>query len=262
MDWKQIEMTNTSKVIITAGASGIGLETAKAFLATGAKVVVCDIDNEALGAVNHQYPEIKTHFCNVANTDDTERFIKIAASQLDGIDTLINNAGVGGPTEKIENISPEDWSNCLNVCLTSQFNCIRTSVSYLKQSKNASIINVSSTAGRMGFAMRSPYAAAKWGVIGLTKSLAIELGNYDIRVNAILPGIVAGTRQESVLKNKARIRNMSYEQVEAEALSYSSIKKYVTASDIANQILFLASDSGNMVSGQAISVCGDLKMLS
>ncbi|MDG2473842.1 MAG: SDR family oxidoreductase [Paracoccaceae bacterium] len=255
-------MTNTAKVIITAGASGIGLETAKAFLANGAKVVICDIDEEALESVKQKYSEINTQFCNVANSDETEKFIEIAANQLGGIDTLVNNAGIGGPTEKIENISPEEWSNCLNVCLTSQFNCIRTSVSYLKQSKNASIINVSSAAGRMGFAMRSPYATAKWGVIGLTKSLSIELGNYDIRVNAILPGIVAGKRQESVLKNKARIRNISYDEVEAEALSYSSIKKYVNASDIANQILFLAGKTGSMISGQAISVCGDLKMLS
>ena len=255
-------MTNTAKVIITAGASGIGLETAKAFLANGAKVVICDIDEEALESVKQKYSEINTQFCNVANSDETEKFIEIAANQLGGIDTLVNNAGIGGPTEKIENISPEEWSNCLNVCLTSQFNCIRTSVSYLKQSKNASIINVSSAAGRMGFAMRSPYATAKWGVIGLTKSLSIELGNYDIRVNAILPGIVAGKRQESVLKNKARIRNISYDEVEAEALSYSSIKKYVSASDIANQILFLAGKTGSMISGQAISVCGDLKMLS
>ena len=124
-----------------------------------------------------------------------------------------NNAGIGGPTAPIENITPEEWSKCLDVCLSSQFNCIRASVSYLKQSDNASIINLSSAAGRMGFAMRSPYAAAKWGVIGLTKSLAIELGDYDIRVNAILPGIVSGARQEAVLKSKARIKNMSYEQV-------------------------------------------------
>ncbi len=255
-------MSKKLKVVVTAGASGIGLATAIAFSKTGAEVVICDINEEALDAAKLGNPKLKVKHCDVSNPDTTKEFIHSAARQLGGIDTLVNNAGVGGPTAPIENITPEEWSKCLDVCLSSQFNCIRSSVPYLKESNNASIINLSSAAGRMGFAMRSPYAAAKWGVIGLTKSLAIELGVYDIRVNAILPGIVAGARQEAVLKNKARIKNLSYEQVEAEALSYSSIKKYVSATDIANQIIFLASTKGLMISGQAISICGDLKMLA
>ena len=256
------KMNDITKVIITAGASGIGLETAKTFDESGAKVVICDIDEEALHSITQNHPTIIAEHCDVSDPTATEKFIKNSADKLGGIDTLINNAGIGGPTAPIDQISPKEWSECINVCLNSQFNCCRVAVSYLKKSNNASIINLSSAAGRMGFALRSPYAAAKWGVIGLTKSLAIELGDYNIRVNAILPGIVAGARQETVLKNKARIRNISYEQVEAEALSYSSIKKYVSAKDIANQITFLASEKGNMISGQAISLCGDLKMLS
>ena len=200
--------------------------------------------------------------CDVSKPDATEQFIKSAAKHLGGIDTLVNNAGIGGPTATIEKILPEEWSKCLDVCLTSQFNCIRAAVPFLKDSNNASIINLSSAAGRMGFAMRSPYAAAKWGVIGLTKSLAIELGDLNIRVNAVLPGVVSGERQEAVLRSKAEIRNISYEKVEAEALSYSSIKNYVSAADIASQIIFLAGKNGRMISGQAISVCGDLKMLA
>ena len=255
-------MSKKLKVVITAGASGIGLETAIAFSESGAEVVICDINEEALDAAKLDNPKLECKYCDVSDPYTTEKFINNAAKQLGGIDTLINNAGTGGPTAPIENITPEEWSKCLDVCLSSQFNCIRSSVRYLKESNNPSIINLSSAAGRMGFAMRSPYAAAKWGVIGLTKSLAIELGSFDIRVNAILPGIVAGARQEAVLKNKARIKNTSYEQVEAEALSYSSIKKYVSATDIANQIIFLASTKGQMISGQAISICGDLKMLA
>lgn len=253
---------DSSKVIITAGASGIGLETAKAFLNCNSLVAICDIDQDALKKVKEEYPDIHTEVCDVANATDTKNFIKSTAKKLGGIDTLVNNAGIGGPTNKIEDVSSEEWSKCLDVCLSAQFNCIKASVPYLKKSDNPSIINLSSAAGRMGFALRTPYAAAKWGVIGLTKSLAIELGEHNIRVNAILPGIVAGIRQESVLKTKARKRNISYEQVEAEALSYASIKQYVSASDIANQIMFLANQSGRMISGQAISVCGDLKMLS
>ena len=258
----KFDMAKNLKVIITAGASGIGLETAKAFSADGARVAICDIDDHALNSIKKSFPKIYSEHCDVSDPNACEQFIKSAAKQLGGIDTLVNNAGIGGPTAPIENISYQEWTKCLDVCLTSQFNCIRTSVFFLKKSSNASIVNLSSAAGRMGFAMRSPYAAAKWGVVGLTKSLAMEFGDYNIRVNAVLPGVVAGKRQEAVLINKARLKNMSYEQIEAEALSYSSIKKYVSAIDIANQIIFLASERGRMISGQAISVCGDLKMLA
>lgn len=251
-----------AKVIVTAGASGIGLETTKAFLKNGAKVAICDIDETALKLVKVEYPDIYIQKCDVSNPTETETFIKNSVTFLEGLDTLVNNAGVGGPTARIEDISPQDWENCISICLGGQFNCTRASVKYLKESLNPSIVNISSAAGRMGFAMRTPYAAAKWGVIGLTKSLSIELGEYNIRVNAVLPGVVSGKRQETILKAKAVAKSIPYEEVEIEALSYSSIKQYVTAIDIANQILFLASENGKMISGQAISVCGDLKMLS
>jgi NAD(P)-dependent dehydrogenase (short-subunit alcohol dehydrogenase family) len=255
-------MKKQYNVIITAGASGIGLETAKAFNKINYNVAICDIDEQAINRLNKTDPDIYTAVCDVSDYKMTEMFIGSTAQKLGGIDTLVNNAGIGGPTGKIEEILPNDWSKCLNVCLGGQFNSIRASIIHLKRSQNPSIINLSSAAGKMGFSMRSPYAAAKWGVIGLTKSLAIELGEYNIRVNAVLPGIVSGQRQEDILRKKAVAKDMTFEQVELEALSYSSIKKYVTASDIANQIIFLANESGKMISGQAISVCGDLKMLS
>ena len=255
-------VTRHNKVIITAGASGIGFETAKEFINGGAKVAVCDIDSEALEAAKRNLPGLLTYFCDVSKPEETKTFIENAAKQLHGIDTLVNNAGIGGPTKKIEDITPEEWNNCIDICLGGQFNCISSTVKYLKESNNPSIINLSSAAGRMGFALRTPYSAAKWGVIGLSKSLAIELGEYGVRVNAVLPGVVSGKRQEKILKSKAAARNISYEEVEAEALSFASIKQYVSPLDIAKQIVFLASDSGKMISGQAISVCGDLKMLS
>ncbi|MEE2773836.1 MAG: SDR family oxidoreductase [Pseudomonadota bacterium] len=255
-------MIKNQKVIITAGASGIGLETLKTFVAAGAKVAICDIDQGALEDVRAQYPDVFSNYCDVSDASQTESFIQSAASQLDGIDTLINNAGVGGPTARIEDITSAEWNKCLSVCLGAQFHCSRASVNFLKQSSNASIVNLSSAAGRMGFALRTPYAAAKWGVIGLTKSLAIELGEYNIRVNAVLPGVVSGARQEKVLREKAASKNITYEEMEKQALSYSSIKNYVSAADIANQIFFLSGETGRMISGQAISVCGDLKMLS
>jgi NAD(P)-dependent dehydrogenase (short-subunit alcohol dehydrogenase family) len=184
-----------------------------------------------------------------------------AIGNLRSLDVLVNNAGVAGPTSKVEEMNPEDWDRCLDICLTGQFNCARLAVPLLRKSKNASIVNISSAAGRLGFAMRTPYAAAKWGVIGFTKSLSIELGADNIRVNAILPGLVAGDRQRRVLEAKAQQHGISYAEMERTAFSYTSIKEYVTSDQLADQILFMCSPRGKTISGQAISICGDTQML-
>ena len=148
------------------------------------------------------------------------------------------------------------------MCIRDRFNCARLAVPHLRASKNASITNISSAAGRFGFAMRAPYAAAKWGVIGFTKSLSIELGGDNIRVNAILPGLGAGDRQRRVLEAKAQQRGISCQEMEAQAFSFTSIKDYVTPRQIADQIVFLSSPRGRTISGQDISVCGDTRMLA
>ncbi len=250
------------RVVITAGAAGIGLETARAFREEGAEVVVCDADPQAVASVADELPGVKASVCDVTDRGAVTTFIEDAAKQMGGIDVLVNNAGNAGPTAPVEEVHPEDWDRCLEVCLTGQFNCTRVAVPYLRKSGNPSIVNLSSAAGRHGFAMRTPYAAAKWGVIGFTKSLSIELGGDGIRVNAILPGIVAGDRQRRVMEAKAQQKGVSVKEIEAEAFSYTSIKDYVTQQQIADQILFIVSPRGRTISGQAISVCGDIKMLA
>jgi NAD(P)-dependent dehydrogenase (short-subunit alcohol dehydrogenase family) len=249
------------RVLVTAGAGGIGLAIARRFVGEGAKVHVCDVDEMALGAVAESDPAITRSQCDVSDRAAVRRMFDEALGQLGGLDVLVNNAGIAGPTSKIEDMNPEDWDRCVDVCLTGQFNCTRLAVPQLRESSNASIVNLSSAAGRVGFAMRTPYAAAKWGVIGLTKSLAIELGPDKIRVNAILPGLVAGDRQRRVLEAKAQQRGISYAEMERIAFSYTSIKDYVTPEQIADQILFMCSPRGRTISGQAISICGDTQML-
>lgn len=250
------------RVLVTAGANGIGLATARAFAAEGARVHVCDVDGKGLAALAESDPAISRSVCDVSDRVAVARLFDETLAALGGLDCLVNNAGVAGPTGRVDEIAPEDWDSCVAIDLTGQFNCTRLAVAHLKQSGNPSIVNLSSQAGKHGFPMRSPYAAAKWGVIGFTKALAAELGEFGIRANAICPGLVDGARQQSVIANKARSLNLSIDEMTSRLFSGVSIKRFVDPSDIARQIVFLASPHGKTISGQEISVCGDTRMLS
>jgi NAD(P)-dependent dehydrogenase (short-subunit alcohol dehydrogenase family) len=164
------------RVIVTAGAAGIGREVARAFLHEGALVQICDVDRRALAELASSDPELKSSVCDVSDREAVTRFIDAAASALGGLDCLINNAGIAGPTGRVDEISPEEWDRTLAVNITGQFNCVRVALRHLAKSSNPSIINLSSTAGRLGFPLRTPYAASKWAVVGFTKSLAVEQG--------------------------------------------------------------------------------------
>ena len=185
---------NDARVLLTAGASGIGLATARAFAREGARVHVCDVDREALNALTTTDPTLTRSVCDVADRTAVARLFDEALRTLGGLDVLVNNAGIAGPTAACEAIDPPDWERTLAVNITGQFNCAQLAIPHLRKSKNPSITNLSSAAGRFGFPLRTPYAASKWAVIGFTKSLSIELGSDGIRVNAICPGSVAGRR--------------------------------------------------------------------
>jgi NAD(P)-dependent dehydrogenase (short-subunit alcohol dehydrogenase family) len=250
-----------ARVLVTAGAAGIGLEVARAFMREGARVHVCDVDTSALAALKTSDPSVTASRCDVSDRKAVAAMFEAALAQLGGLDVLVNNAGIAGPTGRVEEINPEDWDRCVDICLTSQFNCARLAIPHLRNSGNASIVNLSSAAGKLGFPLRSPYSAAKWGVIGFTKSLAIELGPDGIRCNAILPGIVTGDRIRRVFEAKAQQRGISFAEMETTMLQYTSMKSYVTPQQIADQIVFICSTRGRTISGQAISVCADTIML-
>ena len=216
------------RVLVTAGASGIGLATARAFARDGARVYVCDVDAAALDALAASDPGLTRSACDVADPVSVGHLFDTVTSALGGLDALVNNAGIAGPTAACEDVALRDWERTLAVNLTGQFLCAQRAIPLLKASRNASIANLSSAAGRFGFPNRTPYAASKWGVIGFTKSLSIELGPHGIRVNAICPGSVAGPRIDAVF---------------------------------ANAIVFLASPLGANISGHALPVDGDTQAL-
>ncbi len=249
------------RVLITAGASGIGLHTARAFVREGARVHICDVDREALEAVRQSDPDITSSVCDVSDRNAVAALFETALAELGGLDCLINNAGIAGPTGAVDQIAPEDWDKCLAVTLTGQFNCTRLAVEALKASDNASIINLSSAAGKFSFPGRSAYSAAKWGVVGFTKTIARELGAHGIRCNAILPGVVEGERIRQVIRAKAESLGTSYEDVESDLLGAASIKEMVDPDQLADMMVFLASKRSKTTSGQAISIDADLQML-
>jgi NAD(P)-dependent dehydrogenase (short-subunit alcohol dehydrogenase family) len=250
-------MVSGRRVLITAGAGGIGLAIAKAFVAEGAKVHICDIDREALRVVTEAEPSITSTICDVSDRSAVERLVSEAAGTLGGIDALVNNAGISGPTAPLETMDPDAWEAVLRVNLTGTFNVTRLAIPYLKQSGNGAIIMMSSLAGKFGYRNRSPYSTTKWGLIGLTRTLSLELGDAGVRVNAILPGAVEGERIQQVFEGRARVSGKSLDEVAAEALANQSIKRFVDPEYIAALAVFLASDRGRSISGQAISIDGD-----
>ncbi len=249
------------RVLVTAGASGIGLAIAEAFAREGARIHICDISEEVLSVCIAKHPDWASTLCDVSNEAQVEQLFKDVSIKMGGLDVLINNAGIAGPTGNIEDLPIDDWHQTINVNLNAQFYCARLAVPLLKQSDNASIICLSSVAGRLGYAYRTPYAVTKWAIIGLIKSLAIELGPDGIRVNALLPGIVEGPRIEQVIAARAEAVGVTHEEMTQEYINKVSLRKMVTAQDVANQALFLCSSLGASISGQPISVCGNVEYL-
>jgi NAD(P)-dependent dehydrogenase (short-subunit alcohol dehydrogenase family) len=248
------------RVVVTAGADGIGRAIADTLADHGARVHICDISEAALGKCTAERPQYGATLCDVADEAQVDRLFEEAASTLGGLDALVNNAGIAGPTAAIEEIDAADWRRTIEVNLNGQFYCARRAVPLLKASQGA-MINISSVAGRLAYAYRTPYAASKWAVVGLSQSLAKELGPYGVRVNAILPGMVQGPRIERVIAARAEALGLSYQEVEKQYLEKISLRRMVSAQDIANMALFLCSPEGRNVSGQSLSVCGHSEML-
>jgi NAD(P)-dependent dehydrogenase (short-subunit alcohol dehydrogenase family) len=242
------------RVVVTAGCSGIGRAIADAFEDAGAKVVVCDVDHTMITASS------RTAFhCDVSDEAQVAAFFEAATSHLGGIDVLVNNAGIAGPTLPVEDMPLEAWNRTLAVNLTGQFLCARAVIPAMKAQRSGAIINLSSTAGKLGMPLRSAYSASKYGVRGLTDVLAIELGAFGIRVNAILPGMVSGPRLDRVVAEQAARLGLSGEEYLPMMLHNISMHTAVAAEDVAAMAVFLASPAARYVSGQSIGVCANFE---
>ncbi|MDR6374017.1 SDR family oxidoreductase [Paraburkholderia caledonica] len=250
------------RVFVSAGAAGIGLAIAEAFIEAQAEVYICDVNQAAIDAATSRFRKLHAGIADVSKQAQVDQIIDDARRKLGGLDVLVNNAGIAGPTGAVEELDPAQWESTVSTNLNSQFYFLRKAVPVLKETSDcASIIAMSSVAGRLGYPFRTPYASTKWAIVGLVKSLAAELGPSNVRVNAILPGVVEGERMDRVISARADALGIPFNAMREEYLKKISLRRMVTVDDIAAMALFLASPAGSNVTGQAISVDGNVEYL-
>ena len=228
-------------------------------MASGATVHICDIAQALLEDFKSANPMLGVTRADVSDPEQVDRLFQEVETHLGGLDILINNVGVSGPTAAVEDVSVADWQATLAVNLNSHFYCVRKAVPLLKAAKGGSIVSIASTAGLMGYPLRAPYAVSKWALIGFTKTLAMELGEFKIRVNAVCPGSVEAPRMDRVIAAEAKARNIAADTVREGYQRQASLRTFVRARDIADMVLFLCSEAGERISGQALSVDGNIE---
>ena len=249
-------------IVISAAADGIGWCITNSFLDKGYTVFASDINQKKIDVLN-EHPLINNklfiHRVDAGDANSVKSYFE--SLKLSSIDAIINNVGIAGPTGTMEDISVEDWNQTIETNLNSHFYFTKYAIPLLKNNKGGSIINLSSTGGIFGFPLRTPYAASKWAIIGITKSLAMELGEFNIRVNAICPGSVSGERMDRVIKAKAKSLGINESELREDFEDMVSLKTFVDKEDIANMAVFLLSDQAHRISGQVMTVDGNTERM-
>ena len=250
--------------IVTGGGRGIGRAIALRFAAEGAAVTVSGTTREAIDAVAEEIRErggrALAVAADVADESQVEHMVSTTLSEFGGIDILVNNAGIAGPTALVPEISREDWDRTLAINLTGAFLCAKHALPHLIERRSGCIINITSVAGLKAYAYRSPYAASKWAMIGLTRTLAEEAGRYNITVNAIAPGPVRGPRIDNVIRNRAAAMNRPFEEVERDYVEPTALKRMVEEEDIAAMAVFLASSEGRNITGETLNISSGYRL--
>lgn len=250
------------RVLISAGAGGIGRAIAQAYVDAGAKVHIADVDPVALGRTTAELGSVTGTAGDISKAADVARVIADVKEYLGGLDVLVNNAGISGPTAPVEDVPAEAWDSVISVNLNGTFNVTQQAIPLLKESAAGSIIVMSSLAGRFGYPNRAAYSTTKWGLVGLTKTLALELGPFGITANSIHPGAVDGPRFRDVIAGRAELSGRSMDEELEDALALQSVKSLVDPADIAALVLFLTGPHGRSISGQMLPIDGDSKAAS
>lgn len=245
------------RVLVTGGAGGIGLAITRAFVDAGARVHVADPDAAALAAVTNGVDAVTGSVCDITDPTAVTAMLGDLVTALGGLDVLVNNAGIAGPTAPVDEYAPDAWDAVVAVNLTGTFAVTRRAIPLLKQSPAGSIIVMSSLAGRFGYPNRVAYATTKWGLVGFTKTLALELGPFGITANSIHPGAVEGERVRQVLRGRAERSGRTTDEEAERALDNQSIRRFADPVDIAALIVFLAGPHARSISGQMIPIDGD-----
>ena len=260
----QLKLLN-KKIIISAAADGIGWSIAQECMLNGAIVYISDKNKQFLDEISKHDLYEKQLFLDRVNAhevQEVENYFNKIKNNVDSIDALINNVGIAGPTGKLEELNINDWKETIDININSHFYYNKFSIPLIKKNNGGSIINLSSTAGLFGFPLRSPYTASKWAVIGMTKALAIELGEFNIRVNAICPGAVSGDRMKRVIVAKAKSLSVKEEAIKKDYESMVSLKTFVDKKDISNMAVFLLSEEAKNISGQVMTVDGNTERMN
>lgn len=250
------------RVLITAGAGGIGLAIAKAFVASGARVHIVDVNAEAVQDITRQTPAITGSVGDISKPADLDALFGEVRNQLGGLDVLVNNAGIAGATAPVADYPIDTWNAVVGINLTGTFMVTQRAIPLLKESAAGSIIVMSSLAGRFGYPNRVAYSTTKWGLVGFTKTLSMELGPSGITANSIHPGAVDGPRIRSVFEGRAKVSGRTVDEEIESAMANQSVKHFVDPADIAALAVFLAGPHARTISGQMFPIDGDSKSAS
>ena len=250
--------------IVTGGGKGIGKAIAARYAKEGAAVVVNGTDTEAIESVSAEIVAAGGRAvafpADIADESQVEQLTARAITEFGKIDILVNNSGIMGPTAPAVNVRREDWERTLAVNLTGAFLCAKHALPDMINRRTGCVLNITSVAGLGGYPLRSPYSASKWGMIGLTKTLALEVGRYGITVNAIAPGPVRGERIDNVIRKRAEEMGRPFEDVQGEYLEMTALKRMVENEDIAAMALFLASAEGRNITGETINISAGMRL--